>query len=105
VSIAFPLIVYALHFRCARKDNYLNMSWLVFGVSCVWSYFFYEDGQRIGHGNFVWTAYIALFVLMFSSILFLIKHYSKRPQPEGAPRSVEMRLERSAEETEMVTSA
>ncbi|MBO9309969.1 MAG: hypothetical protein J7551_09325 [Chloroflexi bacterium] len=83
LSVAFPLIVYTLHYMDARKDSYLNMSWLIFGISCIWAYFFYEDGPRLGHGNFVWTAHVALFVLMFSSILFLIKHYTKRPQPES----------------------
>jgi hypothetical protein len=93
LSIAFPLIVYVLHLKDARKDDYLSMSWLVFGISCIWCYFFYEDGPRFGNGNFVWTAYIALYVLMFSSILFLIKHYSKRPQPESAAPSAEVQRE------------
>lgn len=78
LSLVFPLVAYLLHLKYALKDDYLNFSWLVFGVSLIWSSFFYEGGARLLHGNFVWTAYAALFVLMFSTILFLLKHYAAR---------------------------
>jgi hypothetical protein len=93
LSIIFPLTVYAFYYDEARKDNYFNLSWITFGIGSVWSFFFYEDGPRLGHGNFSLTASSALFVLMFSSILFLIKHYSKRPQPESAAPSAETQRE------------
>lgn len=81
LSAAFPLLAYLLHFKTALKDRFLNFSWLVFGVSLVWSYFFYEGGDRIWHGNFIWSAYAALFVLMFSTGLFLLKHYIVEKAP------------------------
>lgn len=78
LSVFFPLVAHLLHAKHALKDDYLNISWLVFGVSLIWSYFFYESGSRLSHGNFVWSAYAALFVLMFSTLLFLLKHYTAR---------------------------
>lgn len=78
--IAFPAIVYLLHYKQARRDDYLNFAWLTFGISCIWTYFFYEGGVRFSHVNFFSTGHSAMFVLMFSSVLFLVKHYS-------APRS------------------
>ncbi|MCS6872156.1 MAG: hypothetical protein NZ571_11950, partial [Anaerolineae bacterium] len=76
LSIAFPALVYSLHYRDALKDDYLNFAWLTFGVACIWTYFFYEGGVRFNHANFFSTGHSALFVLMFSSVLFLVKHYS-----------------------------
>lgn len=79
LSMVFPVTAYALHFREARRDDYLSLSWLVFAVSLIWAYLFYEQGQRVGDGNFVWSAYAALFVLMFSTVLFLVKQYATQP--------------------------
>ncbi len=76
LSVLFPLAAYLLHARHVIKDDLLNFSWLVFGVSLIWTYFFYEDGKRLTHGNFVWSGYAALFGLMFSTILFLLRHYT-----------------------------
>jgi hypothetical protein len=93
LSIALPLAIYAIYYDEARKDNYFNLSWITFGIGSVWSFFFYEDGPYLNAGNFSLTASSALFVLMFSAILFLIKHYSKRPQPESAALSSETQRE------------
>ncbi|MFQ3535427.1 MAG: hypothetical protein SNJ58_06080 [Aggregatilineales bacterium] len=76
LSVLFPLVAYLLHARHVIKDDLLNFSWLVFGVSLIWTYFFYEDGKRLTHGNFAWSGYAALFGLMFSTILFLLRHYT-----------------------------
>ena len=75
LSIAFPLAVYLLFFTEAKKHLYLNMSWAVFAVSALVTYSVYESGPRIHHGNFLWNSYIAVFVLMFASILFLVQQY------------------------------
>lgn len=83
ISIVFPLAVYLLYYKEAFKDDYFNLSWLTFGISFVWSFFFYEDGPRLNHGNFVMTASSTLFVLTFSAILFLVKHHARRLQAES----------------------
>ena len=85
LSIAFPLAVYILHFDQAHRNTYLNFCWLVLGFGCVFTYLFAEEGNRLIHGNFVWTGSITLFVLMFASILFMIRQY--RNQPLHALRS------------------
>ncbi|MDW8300738.1 MAG: hypothetical protein RML95_15505 [Anaerolineae bacterium] len=74
LSALFPLTVYCLYFKEAAKDDLLNFSWIIFGISLVWSHFFYESGARLGHGNFTWSASAALFVLMVSSIIFLLRN-------------------------------
>ncbi len=75
LSLAFPIAVYLLFFREARKHLYLNLSWTVFAVSAFVTYCLYETGLRIGHGNFLWNSYITVFVLMFASVLFLVQQY------------------------------
>jgi hypothetical protein len=71
-SVAFPAALYVLYFNKARRDTYLNLCWLLFLLGVVISYSFYEDGPRLEHGNFLWTSYITLFVLMFASLRFFI---------------------------------
>jgi hypothetical protein len=73
--VAFPLSVYGLHFERARRDNYLNLSWLVFFFGLLFMYTLYEIGPRQPDGNFIWGAYAALFVLMYASVVFLIREY------------------------------
>ncbi len=77
LSLAFPLTVYLLYFAEARKHLYLNLSWTVFAVSALTTYCLYEAGDRIHHGNFLWNSYAAVFVLMFASLLFLVKLYER----------------------------
>ena len=81
LSLVFPISVYILYFREARKNLYLNLSWTIFGVSTIMTYFLYETGSRIDHGNFIWNSYITVFVLMFASMLVLIE----RPMSETIP--------------------
>ena len=71
LSLAFPLVVYLLFFAQARKHLYLNLSWTVFFMSVFMFYCLYESGPRIGHGNFIWSSYVSVFVLMFASLMFL----------------------------------
>lgn len=72
-SLAFPLSIYALYFQRARRDQYLNLSWVVFIFGALLSYFFYESGPRQAHGNFGWSSYAAIFVLMFASLAFMLR--------------------------------
>lgn len=74
-SIAFPATVYLLHINTAYKETYLNFSWLIFLFGIFYSYFLFESGQRLSHGNFVWSGYATVFGLMFASVIFLLKKY------------------------------
>ena len=90
LSLVFPISVYILYFREARKNLYLNLSWTIFGVSTLMTYFLYETGPRIDHGNFIWNSYITVFVLMFASTLFLIGRPSSEiiPSKSTAPKKL-----------------
>lgn len=75
LSVAFPAVVYFLYFAEARKHLFLNLSWVVFGVAVMILMFVSEVGPRAGAGNFIWTSYGAIFVLMFASLRFSVEQY------------------------------
>lgn len=77
LSLVFPMAVFALYFKQARRHLYLIMCWVIFAVSAAISYSLYEEGPRITHGNFVWTGYAGSFLLMFASLLFLLEQYAR----------------------------
>ena len=72
-SIVFPLGVLLLYFNEARQHVNLMLSWVVFTVGALIALFVYETGPRESSGNFVWTGYIVTFVLMYSSLSFVIE--------------------------------
>lgn len=80
LSLVFPLAVFALYFARARRNLYLIMCWVIFAVSVLPVYFLYEDGTRAGHGNLIWGSYNAIFLLMFASLLFLVKQHAREAQ-------------------------
>ncbi len=80
LSLVFPLAVFALYFERALRNLYLIMCWVIFAVSVLPVYFLYEDGPRISHGNLVWGSYNAVFLLMFASMLFLVKQHAREAQ-------------------------
>ena len=76
LSLVFPIGVYLLYFAEARKSLYLNFSWTVFGIALLLVYCLYQDGIGFKAGDFVWSSYSAIFVLMFASLKFLIEQYA-----------------------------
>lgn len=66
-SVAFPLGYLALFPRSLRDPD-MQFAWITFLVSLVYAYFLAEQGPRMLHGNFIWTAQVSLFVLMFTSM-------------------------------------
>ena len=75
LSLLFPLGVCWLYRGSIGGDLYLRMSWLIFGLSLILGYGFYEHGPRAWHGNLVWSSYSALFVLMVASLLFVLARH------------------------------
>lgn len=73
-SVAFPAAVYVLYFWQALRDAYLNLSWAVFLSGAALAYFFHETGERMYHANFLWSGHITIFVLMFASLAFYLRH-------------------------------
>ena len=88
MSLVFPLAVFALYFERARRNLYLIMCWVIFAVGVVPVYILYEDGIRISHGNFVWGSYNAIFLLMFASLLFLVKQHAREYQSGASDLSL-----------------
>ncbi len=83
LSLVFPISVCLLYFDAARKCQYLKLSWLVLAISCLYLFTLYQDGGDFQSGNFVWTAYSAMFVLMFASLIFLIQQHKRERKSQG----------------------
>lgn len=76
LSIAFPALVYLLFLSEARQHIFLNLSWVVFAVAAAIALFVIDRGWIWRTGDFLWTGYAAVFVLMFASASFIIEQYS-----------------------------
>ena len=83
LSLVFPLAVLALYYERACRHLYVKLCWLIFAVSAAIAYLLYEGGDRLGHGNFVWGSYNAIFLLMFASLWFLLEQH-RREQHQGS---------------------
>jgi hypothetical protein len=83
LSLAFPLAVYVLYLRQARRDLPLNLGWLLFLAGAAQMYLLIEQGDRAEHGNFWWSAQIGLFVLFVVSALFWLRHFRDQPRWRG----------------------
>ena len=73
LSVAFPLMVLAMHFKNFYKDKLYFGSILIWLVGFCESFFLAETGSREGDGNFLWGYSIALFIWFLASILKLVK--------------------------------
>jgi len=71
LSIAFPLVVTTVYWKDSIKDIRILLGWTGFGMGAIFTYFFAESGGRFGHGNFLWSGQIALFILFVCCVLFL----------------------------------
>ncbi len=75
LSVVFPLGLALLYAEQASRHLFLSFSWTVFVCAILVTYCLYETGPRKWHGNFLWTSYNGIFLLMFVSILFLLEQY------------------------------
>lgn len=75
LSLVFPIGVGLLYAKQASRDPFLKFAWTVFICAILVTYLLYETGPRKWHGNFLWTSYNAVFLLMFASIRFLLEQY------------------------------
>ncbi len=75
LSILFPLAVVLLYLPTAKSYIPLQVAWITFASGLFFTYFLSESGDRMLHGNFVWSAQIALFVLFITSVHFLIQQH------------------------------
>ncbi len=76
-SLAFPLAVLAGYTRAVRRDLYVTMSWVIFGVAAMYLYLFVET-ERMHAGNFYWGAQIGMFNLFTANWLLLLRQERTR---------------------------
>lgn len=74
LSVAFPLLVYGLHFRQATRDLLFNLAWLVYIAATTMSLLL-VDNSWIEAGNFGWSAQSAALVLFIAATAFLVRRY------------------------------
>ena len=78
LSIVFPLLVSALYWNRARRDLALVLAWCSFLVGSFYAYTLAKK-IRFADGNFLWSAYITLFVLFVVSALLWLRQLAGRP--------------------------
>jgi len=72
LSLLFPLTVYLLYLKDARKDIIFNLSWLIFGVGVVYQYLFIELNSA-SERNFVHGARVSLLIVFIVAMAFLLR--------------------------------
>ncbi len=88
-STVFPLCVYLAFFRHAIHSPRLNLAWLVFFFGALCAYLMSEV-TRAGDGNFTWGGQVALFILFFESLVFVLQRgvrFAERCECTGARRA------------------
>lgn len=78
LSILFPLSVFLFCFRDAVKKVDVQLAGLAFLAGAFQMYFLAEGGERLFHGNFRWSAQIALFLLFAVSARYLYQRMGKQ---------------------------
>jgi hypothetical protein len=78
LSIVFPLLVLALHWNRARRDTALVLAWCSFLLGSFYAYMLAEK-VLFTSGDFLWSAYITVFVLFVASALFWLRQLVGRP--------------------------
>lgn len=78
MSLLLPALIYALHWRTARRDAAFNFAWLGLAFGAAFMYLLSETGERTGHGNFLWTGYIANFIVHFAAFRHALRAWGER---------------------------
>jgi hypothetical protein len=78
LSVAFPAAVYLLYWKYARRDLPLNFALLLFAFGSGYG-FFLAEAQKSWAGNFLWGAYVTLFILYLFSGIFLVRQLKTAP--------------------------
>ena len=78
LSIVFPVAVYALYWRGARRDTSLNFGFMLFVAGASLGYLFAEKVHWTA-GNFLWSGDISLFILFVFSVLFYLRQALSTP--------------------------
>jgi hypothetical protein len=84
LSIAFPLAVLAAYGREVWRDQGVRLAWLAFGAGAFYAYGLAESGERMIHGNFLWSGQAATAVLFAASARFTLARARARAAPAAA---------------------
>jgi hypothetical protein len=74
LSAAFPLSVLGFYRDEIRGNAALALAWMTFAVALVTVILFAEQGSRFAHGNFLWGAYMAIYILFLASAQIVLRH-------------------------------
>lgn len=72
LSMLFPLGVYFLFFKDARKDVLFNLSWAVLSLALLYQYLFIDIAQG-GGSNFIHGARVSLLITFIIAMAFLLR--------------------------------
>jgi hypothetical protein len=70
LSIVFPFAVACAFAAAALRDAALRLAWLAFLAGALYAYGLAETGERMIHGNFLWSGQAAAAVLFVASARF-----------------------------------
>ena len=82
-SLAFPLAALLLWPRAIWRDTPSLLAWTALPGALVIAYFLAERGERLAHGNFLWTGQMAVFVLFVTTAAFLRRQVVARLERPG----------------------
>ena len=82
-SILFPAVV-VLCFPRSLKDGRVSLAWGTLLVALAIGYLFAEDGRQADHGNLLWSAQLAVFLLFAVSAGWLVERVAGRAAAPGA---------------------
>jgi hypothetical protein len=71
LSLVFPLVAALAFLRAAARDQALRLAWLALGTGALYAYGLSETGDRMIHGNFLWSGQAAVAVLFAASLRFV----------------------------------
>lgn len=89
LSIVFPVVCYIAWWPAAKSRVRLNLAWLAFIAGLFLTYFVAET-KRTRHGNFLWSAQLALFVLFVESAIFCIER-ARVKKPDATYETIKSR--------------
>ena len=89
VAIVFPVVCYIAWWPAAKSRVRLNLAWLAFIAGLFLTYFVAET-KRTRHGNFLWSAQLALFVLFVESAIFCIER-ARVKKPDATYETIKSR--------------
>ncbi len=73
LSLSFPAVFSTIFFREASRDRLMQIAWATLAFGLSYGYLLAETGRRFQHGNFLWSGYIAVFVLYVACIPLLLR--------------------------------